>query len=75
MRAFDMSKTEYLRKAEECAERAMEAGGERDRVTWLKLAEGYLSLAASVRKAEADETFEAHLLRRGTHHKPSDSSH
>lgn len=67
-----MDRADYLKKAEDCAYKALHATRESDRNTWLKLAEGYLKLVETAdRTPDHRSSDTAKRIRRSL----SDSSH
>lgn len=67
-----MDRADYLKKAEDCARKALQASREVDRHTWLKLAEGYLKL---VETAEQTQDYHSADTIEGSPRSPSDTSH
>jgi hypothetical protein len=70
-----MDRFSYLIKAEECAEHAMEALDDHDRVSWMRLAEAYMRLAAQADLNPDQRAFDNQVRARRTGQRSSGSSH
>ena len=63
-----MDRADYLKKAEDCARKALQATRDIDRDTWLKLAEGYLKLVETSEQMHDHQPSDTAIGSRGSSH-------